>query len=108
MPNLLKNYLREVESYLSSLPTVIRRSELREIDGHLQQIAADLKTQGLNEDDASTRATQRFGSARSLGLHLRDTWERNRAPLPVAFAVVLSNWFFMLPVSLFLSALCSP
>lgn len=92
MSKRLESYLSDVESYLSALPSAVREGELREISGHLQQLSADLRAAGQDEEMALTLAIKRFGSARSVGLRLRDVWEGNRSLLVVAFAVLASNW----------------
>lgn len=92
MSKRLESYLSDVASYLGALPPAVRDSELREISGHLEQLVADLRAAGEDEAAALTLALKRFGSARSVGLRLRDVWEGNRSLLVVALAVFGSNW----------------
>jgi hypothetical protein len=62
-------FLASVRSRLD-LPDVIARDVLEELEGHLEDAAADLRAAGLSADDAERRAIGRLGDARALGTEL--------------------------------------
>ena len=92
-PNpMLDAYMRDVGGYLRDVPPAIREGELQELSGHLGQLTADLGAQGHSAEMAASLAIGRFGSARHVGLRLRDVWEGNRGAWATIFAVWSSNW----------------
>jgi hypothetical protein len=62
-------FLASVRSRLD-LPDAIARDVLEELEGHLEDAAADLRAAGLSADDAERRAIGRLGDARALGTEL--------------------------------------
>jgi hypothetical protein len=92
MHSQLKRYLHDVERYLNPLPKPVRDSEVREISSHLEQLHFDLCSEGYTEGEAASRAIKSFGSARGLGLNLRDVREGNWSLLLSLLVVVGSNW----------------
>lgn len=96
MSKRLESYLSDAASYLGALPREVREGELQEISGHLEQLVADYQLSGEDEATALAHATSRFGSARSVGLRLRDVWEGNSGLWVVALAVLVSNWCWLI------------
>lgn len=73
--NPLDLFLNRVERELRSMPKWKKEEELRELRSHLEQRAEDFEREGLKREDAQTRATEAFESAKALGEKLCDAWE---------------------------------
>ena len=73
--NPLELYLNRVARELRFMPFSRREEELRELRSHLEQRAEDFQLAGSSDEEAQLRATEAFGSPRTLGAKLCDAWE---------------------------------
>lgn len=96
MQFVLDKYLSEVEGHLHTLPPNVRQGEIDEMASHLQQLRTDFLARGHSSEEAEAMALARFGSARKVGLRLRDVWEGNRGVWVTLAAVAVSNWTLQL------------